>query len=265
MGPARRRRQRALIFVSRARPIAFFVLQCTLVLMLGPRCQGQFASAGQASSPQEFDAYLEVLSKTSPREVLSATRDFNQLWPQSNLLAHVFELELEAYRSIGDSAGAILAGEKALRVAPDNLVVLTNLSEIIANSTADPQQLARAEQYARKELEMSKTMRVPKRISPEEWDEIQGRLGSTAHATLGLVAYKRGDVTTAVVELEAAVKLAPTPDPIQYYRLGRLYRTRGDETEGIQMLLRAAESSDPTIRQLAERELHAVSRKTRSN
>ena len=108
------------------------------------------------------------------------------------MLAQVLELQLEAYRSLGDSVNAILAGEKALKAAPDNLLVLTNLAYIIASSTNDQQQLARAERYARRELELSRTIRIPKSISPHEWDEIQRRQNSTAHAALGLVAYKRG-------------------------------------------------------------------------
>ena len=112
---------------------------------------------------------------------------------------------------------------------------------------------------------MSTKLRVPKRISPADWTEIQGRLGSTAHATLGLAAYKRGDLTGAIDEFETAIKLAPTPDPAQYYRLGRLYLVRGNEPGGIDMLLRAAKSDDPVIRQLAERELQAVRHRTPSN
>jgi tetratricopeptide (TPR) repeat protein len=241
------------------------MLTCVVFLACGSNGQAQFTSAGQANSPEEFDAYLLVLSKTSPKEVISAAGDFERHWPHSELLAHVFALELEAYRSVGDSAKAILAGEKALKAAPDNLVVLTNLAYIIANSTIDSQQLARAEGYARSELELARTIRVPKRISPEEWDEIRGRLGSTAHATLGLVAYKRGDIAGAIQKFETAVKLVPAADPAQYYRLGMLYEASGNQSKAVEMLRRAAESSDPTIRQLAEQKLKSLQRKHQSN
>ena len=103
--------------MSKVGPKCFGVLSCAVVLIFTPRCLGQFVSDGQARSPQEFDAYLEVLSKAAPREVLSAAKDFEEHWPHSELLAHAFELELEAYRSLGDPANAILAGE-ALRAAP---------------------------------------------------------------------------------------------------------------------------------------------------
>jgi hypothetical protein len=93
-----------------------------------PNGQAQFTAAGQAESREEFDAYLRVLSKTSPKDVISAAGDFERHWPRSELLGHVFELQLNAYRSLDDSAQAIVAGEKALRAAPDNLVILSNLA-----------------------------------------------------------------------------------------------------------------------------------------
>jgi tetratricopeptide (TPR) repeat protein len=233
-------------------------------VVLGANDAAQSPSAGQANSREEFDEYLLVLSKIAPKEVISAAGSFERNWPRSELLAHVLELELEAYRSLGDSANAIVTGEKALKAAPDNLLVLTNMAYILASSTSDQQQLARAERYARRELELSKTIRIPKRISPKEWDEVQGRQNSTAHAALGLVAYKRGDIAGAIQEFETAVKLSPAPEAAHYYRLGMLYQASGNESGAIEMLRRAAESSDPAIRQLAETELKSLRSKHRS-
>lgn len=245
--------------------ITFLQLTCMLLVVFVVTGLPQSPAAGQANSPEEFDEYLVVLLKTTPKEIISAAGDFEKQWPRSELLAQVLELELEAYRSLGDPINAILAGERALKAAPDNLLVLTNMAYIIASSTSDRQQLARAERYARRELELSTKIRIPKRISLKEWDEIQGRQNSTAHATLGLVAYKRGDIAGAIKEFETAVKLAPAPEAAHYYRLGILYRASGNESAAIEMLRRAAASNDATIRQLAENELQSLSRTHRSN
>jgi len=258
MDQTRRRYGRAPAPSAGARLRGFFVLTCVLLLLSRANGRAQFTSAGQAKSREEFDAYLLVLSKTSPKEVISAARDFEQHWPRSELLGQVLELQLNAYRAVGDSTQAIVAGEKALKAVPDNLVILSNLAYIIANGTADPQQLARAEEYARRELERSRTILVPKKISLEEWNEIQSRLGSTAHAALGLVSYKRGDVAGAIREFETAVKLAPAPEPAHYYRLGMLYRASGNRSKAAEMLRRTADSNDPTLRPLAERELKSL-------
>jgi tetratricopeptide (TPR) repeat protein len=241
--------------------MAFFRLMWMLLVVSGLNVLPQSPSAGQARSREEFDGYLLVLSKSVPKEVIPAAEDFERQWPSSELLAHVLELKLEAYRSLGDSFNAILAGERALKAAPDNILVLTNIAYIIASTSNDRQQLARAEHYARRELELAKTIRIPKRISLAEWDEISGQQNSTAHAALGLVDYKRGDIAGAIKEFETAVKLAPVPDPAQYYRLGRLYRASGNEFQAIEMLRRAVASNDPAIRPLAESELQSIARK----
>jgi tetratricopeptide (TPR) repeat protein len=256
--PQNRCSHRCLVRTRVARLVVLFAVTYVLLLSFATSVEGQFPSDGQAKSREEFDAYLLVLSKSAPKEVISAAEDFEERWPHSELLGQVFELRLSAYRSLGDSVQAILAGEKALRVVPDNLAILSNLAYIIANSTTDPQRLAQAEGYARKELRLSKTILIPKKISPEEWYEIRSRLDSTAHAALGLVAYKRGDIPGAIREFETAVKLAPAPDPAQCYRLGMLYRTSGNQSKAIEMLQRTAASNDPTLRQLAERELRSL-------
>src|SRR3984957_19666306 len=257
---AGRRHLRNLIrlLVARSRDL-FILTTCVMLLVLQADAQSQFSFPGQASSPEEFDAYLVILGKTSPKEIISATTDFERHWPHSELIAHVFELEAEAYASLGDSTNAILSDERALDVAPDNLVVLANLAYLIANSAIDAEQLARAEKYAQRELKLSQTIMIPKKISPQEWEDIQSRVGSTAHASLGLVAYKSGNLAGAIREFEAAVALERVPDPAQYYRLGLLYRASGNQSKALEMLRRAAESTDPTIRQLAQKELSRIS------
>jgi tetratricopeptide (TPR) repeat protein len=252
-------------FKSRCISASPHTIATGLVVLLVATGLAQSPSTGQADSREEFDEYLALLLKTAPKEIISAAEGFEKHWPRSELLAHVLELELEAYRSLGDSANAILAGEKALKAAPDNLLVLTNLAYIIASSTNDRQQLARAERYARRELELSGTIRIPKRISPNEWDEMKRRQNSTAHAALGLVAYKRGELAQAIHEFETAGKLAPAPDAAHYYRLGMLYQASGNESGAIEMLGRAAESSDPAIRLPAEKELKSLQLRRRSN
>ena len=232
-------------------------LLVTVVLFLAAPANGraQFAVEPQADTPEEFDAYLVVLSKSTPKDIISAADDFERKWPRSTLCAPIYEMELEAYRSLGDSTGAIRAGEKALQAAPNNLAVLAQLAYLIANSSSDPPQLVRAEELARAEIEKSKTIKLPRWMSPARFDEIQGRLGTMAYSALGLVAYKRGNLALAIRELETAVNLTPTPDPALFYRLGMLHKASGDTARAIQELQKAAASNDPVLRPLAQRQL----------
>jgi tetratricopeptide (TPR) repeat protein len=231
-----------------------------LVLLLAASANGwaQFAAEPQADTPEEFDAFLVVLSRSTPKDIISAAEDFERTWPRSTLCASIYEMELEAYRSLGDSAGAIQAGEKALKAVPNNLSVLARLAYFIADSSSDPAQLVRAEELARTEIQKSKSIRLPRWMSPARWDEIQGRLGTMAHSALGLVAYKRGNLALAIRETETAMNLTPTPDPALYYRLGLLHKASGDTARAIQELQKAAASSDSVLRPLAQRQLKAL-------
>jgi tetratricopeptide (TPR) repeat protein len=238
---------------------ASFTLICTLLAALATQVCAQVSFGGQANSPEEFDAYLLVLKETKPEKTIAATADFVQRWPRSEMVAQILELQSEAYESLGEAKNAILSGEKALSAAPDNLVVLTNLAYTIANSTTKPQQLSRAEGYARRVLDLSQTILIPKKVSPPEWQETRSHLSSTAHGALGLIAYKRGDSAAAIRELETAVGLERAPSPANIYRLGLLYQTVGNRTKAVAMLQRAAAGNDPGIRQLAEAKLKSIS------
>ena len=231
-----------------------------LVLFLAVPANGraQFAAEPQADTPEEFDAYLVVLSKSTPKDVISAAEEFERERPRSTLCALTYEMELKAYQSLGDPAGAIRAGEKALQAAPNNLVVLAQLAYLIADSSSDPPQLVHAEKLARAEIEKSKTIKLPRWMSPARRDEIQGRLGTTAYSALGLVAYKRGNLALAISELETAMNLTPTPDPTLYYRLGMLHKASGDMARAIQELQKAVASGDPVLRPLAQQQLKAL-------
>ena len=236
------------------------IVFCLVPVVVTRNAQAQFAALPQADLPEEFDAYLEVLSKAKPEEVISAGKEFEKSWPHSQLRGPVCKMELDAYRSLNDSANAIEAGERALRFTPGNLVIMGDLASILADVTTDPQQLVRAEEYARKMLEALKTFTFPKSIPPQECERIEGRLRSEAHAALGLVAFKQGKIAQAIHEFETATSLAPTPDPTQYYRLGMLYRATGKKLEAIQMFQTAAKLGEPIIRRLAERQLQGLER-----
>jgi tetratricopeptide (TPR) repeat protein len=233
----------------------YFLIMCALLFAFPSRSQSQFAVEPQAKTPEEFDAYLRVLSKTSPTEIITAGSSFTHEWPGSELCAHVYEVEMEAYRALDDSKSAIRSGEKALQGAPNNLEVLAQLAYILADSSSSPQQLSRAQDLAQREFEAAKRIKLPRSISPDQWEQIQGRLGSIAHSALGLVAYKRGSLADATSEFEIAASTSQGPDPALHYRLGSLYRMRGYRTQAIKEFQKTSDSGDPIIRPLAQQQL----------
>jgi predicted NBD/HSP70 family sugar kinase len=133
----------------------------------------------------------------TPAAVIAAGDAFVRAWPASVLRGHVYEMEFEAYRRLSDADKAIEAGEKSLAAAPDNLVMLANLSVVLANGTQDVKRLARSEMYARKAIALSGSIRLPKFISPDEWVQINARLNSQAHVALARPSQTRTSFSDA--------------------------------------------------------------------
>jgi tetratricopeptide (TPR) repeat protein len=218
----------------------------------------QFAPLPQADSSEEFDVYLAVLDAPTPAAVIAAGDAFLKAWPESKLRGHVWAREFEAYRRLGNEDKAIQAGESALAASPDNLLMLADLSGVLANGAKDPERLARAEQYARKAIELSKSLKIPRLVSPREWAALDARLNSSAHAALGLVANQRHETQAAIREFEFAVRLAPEPDPTQHYRLGLLYRAAGNLSGALEQFRKAEVLHEPAIQELVRQELQRL-------
>jgi len=70
-----------------------------------------------------------------------------------------------------------------------------------------------------------------------------------------MVAFNQGQPKVALEELEMANRLTPQPNAALYNRLGLLYRVVGDDVKAVEMLRRAAKSTGPTLRNLAEQRL----------
>ncbi|MCI0417971.1 MAG: hypothetical protein L0312_01915 [Acidobacteria bacterium] len=221
---------------------------------------GQFLTNMQATSPDEFDAYLEVMAAEAPAEITSKATRFARKWPESQLRAHVYYMQMEAYRAIEDADQAIETGEKALEAAPDNLLILASLASILPNGTSDPQRLARAEECANRIFQVVKTLRLPRQVSLEDWEGLRMRVLSEAHAARGLVAHQRGDMECAIREFEQAVAVRTSPEPAQHYRLGLLYKAKGDHAAARRNLELAAASGNALIQQLAKQQLTYLGR-----
>jgi tetratricopeptide (TPR) repeat protein len=80
--------------------------------------------------------------------------------------------------------------------------------------------LEKAEQYAKKAIETTPTISKPDGLSEENFTKAKDQTLAMAHAGLGTVQFRRGNFSDAVKELDLAVKLDPSPDPVNYFLLG---------------------------------------------
>jgi tetratricopeptide (TPR) repeat protein len=221
-------------------------LLMSVLLGAFPLCS-QFLPTLQAGTPEEFDDYLRVEETGDP----AACDSFVRRWPNSELLARVYEIQFEAYRKQGDVKGARRAGELALRAAPANLPMAAGLALVLANAGYTE----KAEHYASGALRGLETFRAPRSIPLKVWTAARNRIRSRAHAALGLVAFHRDKPGEAIREFERAIELAPEPDAGNHLRLGRLYRLQGRTAEAKAQFQKAAATGDKLVQELVEAEL----------
>src|SRR4029077_5628625 len=89
-----------------------------------------------------------------------------------------------------------------------------------ASSPENAQVLAKAEQYSKQAIEITPTLPKPENMTEQAFASAKNQTLAMAHSGLGLVYVRRGKNAEAISELEQAVKIDPTPDPVNFYLLG---------------------------------------------
>ena len=239
------------------------VLACVCVMasaQFGPHLD--LEAAPQARTQQEFDAYLEVLSAKDDRQRVVQAEDFFSAYPESALQGLAAVYQMEAFKALDDFKGVLSSGERVLRLLPENLRALLTLASAIPNAAGDGTEdralLDRAEAYAERALAVMGEKEIPRSIRLEDWKRFRAGMASEAHEALGHVAAKRGRIERAVSEFELAVRLNPSPEGRQFYRLGAAYVAVGRTADARRALNRAAVLGPDLIRQRATRELSTL-------
>ena len=209
----------------------------------------------QAKTPEEFDLYLDFDETRDAAVKHRAALNFEQSYPQSELLVYVYQSELEYARARNLNRDVVSIGEKALVLAPDNIPVLLALADVMPNGEVDSRSLDRSEAYARRALDLSESRHVSPQLTLDDCDDLRRKIRSRAYAALGLVAMKRGAVPLATQEFERAVAENPEADGVQLYRLAKLYLTSGRRANAAALFQKAVEAGPPEISTLAESEL----------
>lgn len=203
----------------------------------------QFLPNLQARTPEEFDAYLDVMEAASRR--IELARRFLSAYPQSELRLPVYELLAEACRAAVDAPCAIRAARAGLAIAPEYIPLLTLLGSLEANTSARP---VEAKAVAGRALALLERAKAPKRIDAATWLRETARLKAENLATLGVAAFKDGDAAGAMRHLEASVQAAPIA--AHQYRLAVLYIEAGRANEARALLVMV--SRDPALSDRAQ-------------
>jgi tetratricopeptide (TPR) repeat protein len=175
----------------------------------------------------EEAAYKKVLEAQAadPAMQIAAGEDFVSKYPMSKYTGGVYGLLTSAYFNTGNTDKMFAAGATALELDPNNVDVLSLLAMAIprrvkANTPDGPQQLQKAETYARHALDLIPTMTKPDALDDAAFEKAKNDKLALCHSGLGLLDINHQKFSDARTELTQAVQLASSADPVDYYLLG---------------------------------------------
>jgi tetratricopeptide (TPR) repeat protein len=119
----------------------------------------------------------------------------------------------------GDIEGAIEIYEGLYETNSDNLIIANNLASLLSTGRESTEDLERAHQIARR---------------------LRGRDVPAFQDTYGWIAFRRGDLDSAVTALEAAAEGLPAEPRVQYH-LARTYDEMGRDAAALEQFRRVAE------------------------
>jgi tetratricopeptide (TPR) repeat protein len=184
-------------------------------------------NAPAPATPEEdaaFKAFSNTPATDQPKRI-ELGEAFVQKYPNSRYRPPVYSALVMAYVQNAQVDKMEAAADKELALNPNDVQVLAivaqTLPRAINSKTPDPaKQLAKAEQYSRKAIELTPTIPKPENITDENFSAAKNQTLAMAHGGLGLVLIRRGQFSEAIPELNQSVTLDPTPDQVNLYLLG---------------------------------------------
>lgn len=243
---------------------------------LGPTARAQMAAstAGKgARPPEEEQAFQAVQNELDMDRKIQEANDFVKKYPDSPLVTYVYFLAQAASLQKGDVDGVLDYGEKSLAANPDNLNALMLMAKILPqpqslNNDINPEKkLAEAEQDAKKALELIGKLEKTRDETEEAFARRKGGYLEAIHSGLGLVHLTRaqlslggmdqGELAKAEEEYRAALSVAASPDPQDYFRLGEVLARENKKEEAIQAFTKAGELApdSPQLKALADQQI----------
>ncbi len=148
-------------------------LACLLLLSQTP---GQLPEA-------ERRAYDRLLRTRTP----AAVQDFLSRFPDSWLLASVYEIGARAALARQDTDGLLRYGRASLALVPENATLLAPMA-LAARQAGRPRE---AERWARQALLWLDTMEPPAGVDPQTWQKVEEDVRSAVREVLGVLPARR--------------------------------------------------------------------------
>lgn len=143
-----------------------------------------FTIIDQIENSQERHAFLTLFSARDPKRRHELAEAFVLAYPQSWLLAQAYEIDAKAFIDLDNYAQAIQLGKQALRLFPENPLLLVPL----ANAQVQLKQFTAAAASAHAALEYLDQFDRPAAIAAADWPRALSELKASSYFVLGRVA-----------------------------------------------------------------------------
>lgn len=176
----------------------------------------------------EEDAAFKAINDTPSSDQakrIELGEAFLQKYPNSRYRPGVYSELTVAYLQSGQVQKMEEVADKALALNPNDVQILAMVGQTLPRAmnakTPEPEkQLAKAEAYSKKAIELTPTLQKPATVTDESFTIVKNQTLAMAHGGLGLVYVRRGKFDQAIPELNESVTIDPNPDPVNYYLLG---------------------------------------------
>ncbi len=177
-----------------------------------------------AEEAAAFKAFQDMAASELLRKI-ELGEAFLKKYPQSRYVQDVYARLTNSYWMAGQADKMFAAGEKALELNPENVDVLAPLAVVLPRSVNSGsldagQKLEKAEQLAKRCLNLLATVPKPPGMSDEDFHKAKNEKLSMCHSGLGVIHFHRQKFADSIVDLEQALKLTSIPDPVDYFVLG---------------------------------------------
>ena len=143
-----------------------------------------FTILDQIENPKERRAFLTLYRQSNAEKRRELAESFLVNYPQSWLLAPVYEIAAKASIDLEDYPRALQYGEESVRLLPENPLLLVPL----ANVQVKQGLLSEAAQTAREALDYLDRFYRPLSVPEKRWPVVERQLRASAYYALGRAA-----------------------------------------------------------------------------
>jgi uncharacterized protein HemY len=240
----------------------------TKVIVVGFLAVASLAWGQKVKSKNEQAALMEVINATTPDAKIAAVDNMIGKYKDTEFKAAVLEMAAEAAQQKGDSASAIVYGNRALEADAKNFQAMLLVAGQIAQSTREfdldkDEKVKRASKLSNDAIAAVTAAAKPNpQLSDDQWAGIKKDLIAQSHETLGMLASVDKKWDAAIAEYKTAIEGATNPDAATMLRLAAAYTNSKQFDQGIAMAEKvlALPGAPANLKKIADEEKQRASK-----